>query len=249
MGAPSVPTQTDMAKERTGETVTVEDTQRQMQHVAEREEDRRDMLHEIQGIEQDESEIVFADTSPRRPMAILYATLDGEPLILTKKRARVLFQRRLPDGRPMFTSKIENAPAYQKGAVKCFLHKDSDERGVMDSLGLQGKFCPAGQLANAYAKHIHETGKHVKSWDIWQKHVADKKEQEYIDRQDRQFEATMSQNAAILELARANQGDADRDLKGTQMVPRSEPTMQCPEEGCDYAGSVNQVRGHKSAHP
>jgi hypothetical protein len=238
-----------MAKERTGETVTEEDVRQRMAQVAEREEDRRDMLHEIQGIEQDESEIVFVDTSPRRPMAILYATLDGEPLILTKKRARVLFQRRLPDGRPMFTSKIENAPAYQKGAVKCFLHKDSPERELMNSLGLQGKFCPAGQLANAYAKHVHETVKHVKTWDIYQRHVSDTKEQQAIERQDRQFEATMEQNAAILELARGNQGAPDRDVKGTQMVPPSaEPTPEasCGYDGCSYTGTAQQVIGHKA---
>jgi hypothetical protein len=247
MGAPSVPTQTDMAKERTGETVTVEDTQKQMEHIAEREEDRRDMLHDIQGIEQDESEILFQDTSPRRPMAILYATLDGEPLIVTKKRARVLFQRRLPDGRPMFASDIKKAPPYQKGAVKCFLHKDSPDRELMDSLGLQGKICPAGQLANAYAKYIHESGKHVKTWDIWQKHVSDKKETEAIERQDRQFEATMQQNAAILELARSNQtappAGVHVEVEDSEMPPG--PLTMCDVEGCDYTGTVPQVRGHK----
>jgi hypothetical protein len=196
-------------------------------------------------------------------MAIIYATLDGEPLVVTRKRARKLLERILPDGRFMFVADIKKAPAYQKGDVKCFLHKDSAEREVMDGLGLQGKFCPAGQLANAYAKHIHETVKHVKTWDIWQRHVSDKKEKEYIERQDRQFEATMEQNAAILELARSNQGAPDRDLKGTQMVPPAEaptvevetsemppgPVMKCPEDGCDYTGTVQQVRGHKSAHP
>ena len=236
MGIGSVPTQTDMAKERTGETVTEEDALAQMEYTSKREEDRRDLLHEIEGIDQDESEILFQDTSPRRPMAILYATLDGEPLVVTRKRARILYQRRLPDGRPMFVGDIKKAPAYQKGAVKCFLHKDSPEREVMDGLGLRGKFCPAGQLANAYAKHVHETVKHVKTWDIYQAHVADKKEAEAIERQDRQFEATMAQNEAILELARSNQGangpgDAVLDF--------------CDVEGCDYTGSVNQVRGHK----
>lgn len=205
MGVGSVPTQTDMAKERTGETVTEADTSQRMQYAAEREEERRDLLQQVEGIEQDESEIVFADTSPRRPMAIIYATLDGEPLIVTRKRARKLLERTLPDGRFMFVADAAKAPAYQKGAVKCFLHKESEERALMDSLGLAGKLCPAGQLANAYAKYIHESGKHVKTYEIWQKHVADEKERAAVQRQERQFEATMAQNAAILELARSNQ--------------------------------------------
>jgi len=235
MGAPSVPTQTEMAKERTGETVTVEDTQKQMQQAAEREEQRRDLLQQVEGIEQDESEILFQDTSPRRPMAIIYATLDGEPIVVTRKRARKLLERKLPDRRFMFVADINKAPRYQKGDVKCFLHKDSPDRELMNSLGLQGKVCLAGQLANAYAKYIHETGKHVKTWDIYQKHVSDKKEAEAIERQDRQFEATMAQNAAILELARGNQGAA-----------HPEATFACEVEGCvGFEGTAAQVRGHK----
>lgn len=202
MGAPSVPSQTDMAKERTGGAVTAEDAQRQMEYAAEREEQRRDLLHQVDGIEQDETEIIFADTSPRRPMAIIYATLDGEPLVVTRKRARRLLERSLPDGRFMFAADITKVPTYKKGNVKCFLHKDSQERELMDSLGLAGKFCPAGQLANSYAKYIHESGKHVKTYEIWEKHVADEKEAAAVNRQERQFEATMEQNAAILELAR-----------------------------------------------
>jgi hypothetical protein len=222
-----------MAKERTGETVTEEDTQRQMALVAQREEERRDLLQEVEGIERDDSEILFQDTSPRRPMAIIYATLDGEPLLVTQKRARILFQRKLPDGRPMFRAKADQVPTYRKGDVKCFLHKDSPDRALMDSLGLQGKLCPAGQLANAYAKYIHESGKHVKTWDIWQKHVSDEKEKQAIERQDRQFEATMAQNEAILQLARSNQA-APVEVES------------CDVEGCvGFEGTPNQVRGHK----
>ncbi len=230
MGA-SVPTQTDMAQERTGDTVTRADATKQMERAAEREEERRDLLTQVEGIEQDETEIIFADTSPRRPMAIIYATLDGEPLVMTRKRARKLLERKLPDGRFMFTANAKNAPPYKKGDVKCFLHKDSDQRELMDSLGLAGKFCPAGQLANAYAKFIHESGKHVKTWDIWQKHVSDEKEQATIDRQERQFQATMEQNAAILELARSNQG-----------AP-AETAAACGD--CDYTGTAKQVQGHR----
>jgi hypothetical protein len=165
-------------------------------------------------------------------MAILYATLDGEPIIVTKKRARILFQRRLPDGRPMFVSNIKKAPTYRKGEEKCFLHKDSEERKGLPALRSLA-FCPAGQLANAYAKYAHETGgKHVKSYQIWEKHLADAKEKATIERQDRQFEATMSQNEAILELARSNQGANGAGELAT-----------CDQ--CEYTGSVNQVRGHK----
>lgn len=237
MGVGSVPTQTEMAAERTGDTVTEQDAQSEMADAAEREEQRRDLLHQVGGIEQDESEILFQDTSPRRPMAIIYATLDGEPLVVTRKRARKLLERTLPDGRFMFVADIKKAPAYQKGALKCFLHKDSPERELMDSLGLQGKVCPAGQLANGYAKYMHETVKHVKTWEIHQRHVSDKREEEYIERQNRQFDATMASNAAMLELARSNQG-------GTAAEPT--PEAACGHDGCGYTGTAQQVIGHKA---
>lgn len=232
MGIGSVPTQTDMAKERKGEPVTVEDTKRQMEYAAEREEQRRDLLKQVEGIEQDQAEIVFADTSPRRPMAIIYATLDGEPLVVTRKRARKLLERNLPDGTFMFTADSKKAPVYKKGDVKCFLHRESPERELMNSLGLAGKFCPAGQLANSYAKYIHESGKHVKSYEIWEKHIKDDKEQAAIDRQERQFGATMQQNAAILELARSGQS-APAEVES------------CDVEGCEYTGTAKQVQGHR----
>lgn len=214
----SVPTQTEMAQERTGTTVTEGDALGQMEYAAEREEERRDLLRQVQGIDRDEAEIIFADTSPRRPMAIIYATLDGEPLVVTRKRARILLERPLPDGRFMFTADAKKAPTYQKGDVKCFLHADAPERKLMDSLGLIGKLCPAGQLANTYAKYVHERSKHVKSYEIWEKHVADEKEQAAIERQERQFEATLEQNAAILELARSNQPSQAGELQAATTV-------------------------------
>ncbi len=226
----SVPSQTDMAKERTGDTVTEADVTKQMEYAAEREEERRDLLRQVEGIEQDEAEIIFADTSPRRPMAIIYATLDGEPLVVTRKRARKLLERLLPDGRFMFAADPKKVPAYKKGEEKCFLHKDSEERKALPALRNLPP-CPAGQLASSYAKYAHETGgKHAKSYAIWERHLADTKEAETIARQERQFEATMAQNAAILELARGNQG-----------APAE--TATCDE--CEYTGTANQVRGHK----
>jgi hypothetical protein len=85
-------------------------------------------------------------------------------------------------------------------------------------------------LANAYAKYAHETGgKHAKSYAIWEKHLADTKEAETIARQERQFEATMAQNAAILELARSNQAP----LTGKQCASCGEPiTGKLSDHSC-----------------
>ena len=234
MAGPSIPTQTDMAAERTGKIVTEEDALKEMESAAEREEQRRDLLHQVQGIEQDDAEIIFTDTSPRRPMAIIYATLDGEPLVVTRKRARLLLERKLPDKRFMFTADRAKAPLYKKGDLKCFLHPDAPERALMDSLGLAGKFCPAGQLANAYAKHLHETGKHVKTHEILEKHNEETRQQAAIERQERQFEATMQQNAAILELARGNQPNPSRTARSCRScgepIPGKLADHHCAEE-------------------
>lgn len=189
--------------ERKGVVVTEDEVRKGMAYAAQREEERRDLLSQVDDIDQDENEIIFEDTSPRRPMGIIYSMQNGEPLVMTRKRIRVLIDRRLRDGTHMFTANPTKAPEYRKGSEKCFLHKDSVERKQLDALANIAS-CPAGQLASPFAKHVHETVKHVKTWSIWEKYIEDKKEAAAIERQDRMYEATMAQTESIMELAKAN---------------------------------------------
>ena len=132
-------------------------------------------------------------------MTVLYATLDGEPIPMTRKRSREMLQRKLPDERYMFVapnedgSKPAHLPEYRLGSVKCFMHPDSEEREALDhSLGMAGKECDAGHLANIYAKRIHERTCHKREKEMYQGFLDDKKEAAAIDRQEKMYEAMLA---------------------------------------------------------
>ncbi len=185
--------------DRDGNVITGKDKEHDMARIAHEEESRRDMVDRIAGIDAgDQAEIMFADTSPPRPLTVLYATLDGEPVIVTRKRARLLLNRKLPDGKYMFIAPLGDGspppslPEYRQGSVKCFMHKDSEERELLDSLGMAGKLCIAGKLANVYAKRIHERKCHKREREMYQDYLDDKKEAASIERQEMQYTAMMA---------------------------------------------------------
>ncbi|KKK76984.1 hypothetical protein LCGC14_2858180, partial [marine sediment metagenome] len=185
--------------DRDGDVITGKDKQADIARIAQQEESRRDMVDRIAGIDAaDQAEIMFQDTSPPRPMTILYATLDGEPVPVTRKRARLLLQRKLADGQYMFIAPNQDGsppahlPEYRQGSVKCFMHKESEERKLLDSLGMAGKLCIAGHLANIYAKRIHERKCHKREREMYQDYLDDKKEEAAIERQEMQYTAMMA---------------------------------------------------------
>ena len=210
--APEKPLEVTKVPDRDGNVITGKDKEQDMARIAHEEESRRDMVDRIAGIDAaDQAEIMFADTSPPRPLTILYATLDGEPVIVTRKRARLLLNRKLPDGEYMFIAPLQDGsppahlPEYRLGSVKCFMHKESEERERLDSLGMAGKLCIAGHLANIYAKRIHERKCHKREREMWQDYLDDNKEAAAIERQEQQYTAMMAlaERAAPPETAKA----------------------------------------------
>ena len=196
--ATKIPVATEVP-DRSGDVITGKDKEHDMARIAHEEESRRDMVDRIAGIDAaDQAEIMFADTSPPRPLTVLYATLDGEPVIVTRKRARLWLTRTLPDGKYMFIAPLEDGsppasiPEYRQGSVKCFMHEDSEERGLLDSLGMAGKLCIAGKLANIYAKRIHERKCHKREREMYQDYLDDKKEAASIERQEMQYTAMIA---------------------------------------------------------
>ena len=209
--ATKIPVTTEVP-DRDGEVITGKDKEHDMARIAHEEESRRDMVDRIAGIDAaDQAEIMFQDTSPPRPTTILYATLDGEPVPVTRKRARLLLTRTLPDGKYMFIAPLQDGspppsiPEYRLGSVKCFMHEGSEERELLDSLGMAGKVCIAGHLANIYAKRIHERKSHKREREMYQDYLDDKKEAAAIERQEKQYTAmiALAERAAPPEKAKA----------------------------------------------
>jgi len=239
--APVKEVETTEVPDRDGKAITGDDKQAEMARIAQAEESRRDMVDRIAGIDaEDQAEISFMDTSPPRPMTILYATMDGEPVPVTKKRARLLLTRKLPDGSYMFIAPNDDGsppshiPVYRLGSVKCFMHPEAEERETLNSLGMAGKTCIAGSLANIYAKRIHERSSHKREREMYQGHLDDEKEAAAIARQDKQYEAMMA-------MARAN----SPAVVESAPVAVAEALAPCPVEGCDYEGTKVQLNGHR----
>jgi hypothetical protein len=125
----------------------------------------------------------------------------------------------------MFTTRKEEAPKYKLGTIKCFLHPESADRVLLDEIGLSGASCPAAGLSSLYSKRMHGLHRHKEEWDAYQEFLTDKKEADAIAEQ-------RAQTAAMLALGEKAAGVAPED-------------ESCPVEGCEYTGTVNQVRGHK----
>lgn len=162
---------------------------------AEQLERSRDLKSQMDDLRREsDQEIIFKETSPPRRYVALYSRVDGEPVQVPEKMAEKALEKRLPDGSYMFTTRIEEAPEYKMGQIKCFLHEESPERlsGILDEVGLTGVVCPAGHLASLYSKRIHAQHRHRQQWESYQEHIALQKTQEQEDRQQKQLEATLA---------------------------------------------------------
>jgi hypothetical protein len=197
-----------------------------MVRTAEKAQEVRDLRAQLGAAQEDpgEPEIVFRESSPRKRMGTLYSMVNGEPLQVALEQIERVIEKRLPNGKYMFTANKEEAPEYKLGDVKCFLHEESPERAIVLELGLGAITCPAAHLANAHSKRIHGEHRHGQEWRAFQEHIKEAKERADIERQNMQLEATL----ALAGRASDN------------------PLEQCPE--CNYTGTKQQMFGHKSKH-
>jgi hypothetical protein len=160
---------------------------------AERQQEIRDLRGQISDLSrEDEQEIVFKETSPRRRKATIYSMRDGSLITIPLTLLERTLEKRGPDGKYMFTARKEDAPEFRQGQVKCFLHSDSPERPILEEIGLRATSCPAAHLANQYSKEIHAKHRHKQEWAMYQQYRTDQKEAKQEARQERQLEATLA---------------------------------------------------------
>lgn len=173
-----------------------------MSDVAERAQTARDLRDQLGSLDrQDEEEIVFKDMSRRSVRVPLYSVINGEMLMIPRHLIQMVIQKKLPDGRYMFTAKKEEAPPFIQGTHKCFLHPESPERPILNDIGLGGTVCMSAKLASAYSKRIHAMHRHKSEWAAYQDYINEHKELEVNQRQIDQIEAirTLAARAAGIE--------------------------------------------------
>jgi hypothetical protein len=140
----------------------------------------------------------------------------------------------------MFTTDSSKAPVYRLGQVKCFLHPQSNERPILQEIGI-GNTCAAAHLANSYSKRIHAQHRHKQEWAMYQEWVEEQEKEGDKSRQQGQIDAMMA-------LAGKAAGEPARS---TRAKPVSDgPAVTCPTCGKECAndfGLKAHMRSHKEA--
>ena len=194
----------------------------------------RDLRGQLTGIaEEDEPEILFQMISPGREPVTVYSTTDGTPTAVPKYMIGAAMELKNNDGSFRFVADAKDAPEYKLGTIKCFLHKDSAERPILEMVGLQSATCPKETLASDHSKRMHALHRHKNEWIAYQGHVEDQKEAKRETRLDQQLEATLA-------LAR---GGASAPAASDTKNPNNLTTGVCDICGKD---GLKRVSAHKS---
>lgn len=174
--------------------------------------------------------------SKNRERMTLYHRPDGEPRRVMRIDAGHLLARRLPDGTPEFwfpeLGDQFKPPEYKLGNVICYLWpngKDdvpNSDRKWVDSLGLEGKYCNAGNplargrdnFRTIFDRDTHMESKHNTEWGVIQR-----AQDTALREEDREYQR------ATLELLR-RQVEGDNNGATTQAPTGDGPTVPDPNE-------------------
>jgi hypothetical protein len=178
-----------------------------MTNAAIRAQQRRDLRQQIAvlGRGEEEESWEVQDVTRHRNWESLWSTESGEEIKLLSYHLDEYLNKQLPDGRPMFVARPEEAPPYREGRTKCFMAKDSPEREALNDLGIF-KVCPAEKLANNFAKQMHAEHKHRTEWRMYSDYLANLEKDADRERQQAQTEA-------MLEVARSSRRGPGRPPK------------------------------------
>ena len=206
---------------------------------AERTRDLRGQVAEID--KSDEPEILFMEISPGRVPIRVYSTKNGEHIDVPAYMIGAAMELKNEDGTFRFVADAKNAPEYKPGTIKCFLHKDSPERPILELVGLGSSFCPAEHLGSEYSKRMHGLHRHKQEFAAYQEHRENEKEAKAVARQEEQLEATLAiarggtpSSAAVADRPKATVGLVDP------------PAGQC--DICGKTGFKNVGAHKRGAH-
>ncbi|KKM00894.1 hypothetical protein LCGC14_1799930, partial [marine sediment metagenome] len=153
----------------------------------------RDLKSQIANLSAEEvGDILFLEISPGREPVTVYSKEDGSPVLVPSYRINEVMSLTDSEGNHRFVAEAKDAPEYRPGTVKCFLHKDSPERPILEMVGLQSATCPKATLASDHSKRMHALHRHKNEWIAYQGYVEDQKEAKREKRLDEQLDATLA---------------------------------------------------------
>ena len=195
----------------------------------------RDLKSQIANLSAEEvGDILFLEISPGREPVTVYSKEDGSPVLVPSYRINEVMSLTDSEGNHRFVAEAKDAPEYRPGTVKCFLHKDSPERPILEMVGLQSATCPKATLASDHSKRMHALHRHKNEWIAYQGYVEDQKEAKREKRLDEQLDAT---------LALARGGQKEPEFVGAVETPRTPAPGEC--DICGRTG-LKRLKAHKS---
>lgn len=167
------------------------DTQRWI----EREEASRDLRVQLGSLASDEErEIEFTEWSPGRKIVTIWNTETGEEVSLPRYQARAaIYQPNAAHNGYLWTTDKEKAPERKINTVKCFLHPQSEERELVNNIGIT-TVCMSEHLASNNSKWEHARNKHSHAFRIY------RDEQDRVER-EKSSSLQAQQTEAMLKLA------------------------------------------------
>lgn len=124
-------------------------------------------------------------TSTAEDKVVLYHAETGEPREILVNMLRKTLQKKLPNGRPAFST--TPVKEYQLGNVKCFLHPESELRPLMDQLGID-TVCMSAHYKNRVEMEARAKNSHRREWQVYQEWKVEQEKEE-----DRAFQRAMLQ--------------------------------------------------------
>lgn len=145
---------------------------------------------------------------------VIYDTATGEPRTIPLMYLKAAMRKKrtvtLADGTPRVINAFvvqdpetgqptSPVPEYKLGSLLCFLHPKHPEREWLTSIGIgtdvvcgDNETAPAAHLPTEFARNLHESKKHPLSYKARAEARERAREQDAIDRQERQIEAMMA---------------------------------------------------------
>lgn len=187
-------------------------------------EQARDLRGQLGELARDEfQEISFTEWSPGRKIVTLWSLETGEEIQLPRYIAASALGAKDQTGKYRFTTNPENAPKPRIGMVKCFLHRESPERALLDEIGIS-RTCHAEHLANTGSKRVHAQKRHKDEWAQYQEYLNEQETKAYKDRE-------AARDAVFERIAGKAVGVPDaKPAKTSQDLP-------CPQ--CDFTAKNN----------
>lgn len=163
----------------------------------------------------------------------------GVPSFILTDQAKLRIAQRFPDDHP--NPEFRGQRVYTQtpmqplnpGSMVCKLHKDHPDREYMDKW-FRGQYCAKSNMRTQLDVENHFKSKHKGEHQVVEDYEKREHEKQVLEMQRLQMESMQ-----------ALAGKNEVLPESLPEEPKTEMLEPCPEEGCSYQGTKQQLAGHK----